>query len=206
MKRTQCNKETLAHNGAGDMKPGIREATSIDRVSCWTDRFITVDREIRLISLFGSATRVKTLTAILLKGEAVYLHECWGSPGGLGFMRSNRKMKALTRQLGRGVAHCLLFTPDYLVPEGEFADRLFFGDSLKDILHKFFYAAQKRYSTPFIEAWAEWLWEQMVQALEISSLGFNRVQGIKFLDEQDLEERLFEAGSPLCAGGMVVNG
>ena len=188
------------------MNKAIREVTSIDRVSCWTDRFITVDREIRFISLFGSSTRVKTISAIIVKEEVVYLPECWTSPTGLGFMRSKRKMKVITRQLARGVTHCLLYVPDYLVPEGEFAEKIFYGDSMEQILHKFFYAAQKRYSTPFIPAWTEWLWDQMAQTLEINALGFNQVEGIKFLDENDLEERLFEAGSPLSAGGIAVNG
>jgi hypothetical protein len=188
------------------MYEAIRKVTSIDAVSCWTDRFITVGRELRFISLFGTPTRVKTITAIILKEEVVYLHECSSSPNGLGFVRSKRKMKAITRQLARGMTHCLLYVPDYLVPEGEFAEKIFYGDSMDQIHHKFFYAAQKRYSTPFIPAWTEWLWDQMAQTLEINALGFNQVEGIKFLDENDLEERLFEAGSPLSAGDMVVNG
>ena len=188
------------------MYEALRKVTSIDTVSCSTNRFIAVDRKLRFISLFGTPTRVKTITAIILKEEVVYLHEYGNSPNGLGFVRSKRKMKAITRQLARGMTHCLLYVPDYLVPEGEFAEKIFYGDSMEQILHKFFYAAQKRYSTPFIPAWTEWLWDQMAQTLEINALGFNQVEGIKFLDENDLEERLFEAGSPLSAGGIAVNG
>ena len=40
------------------MNKAIREVTSIDRVSCWTDCFITVGREIRFISFFGSSTNI----------------------------------------------------------------------------------------------------------------------------------------------------
>lgn len=190
------------------MKQAIRTVTSIERVSCWTDRFITIGREIRLISLFGTSTRVKTLTAIIIKGEAVYLHECWRSPGGLGVMRSDRKIKAFTRQLARGVMHCLLFVPDYLVPEGEFAEKTFYGDSREQLLHKFFYAAQKRYSTPLLPEWSEWLLENMehIGQNEIEALGFDQVLNCKFLEEADLEARLFEAGSPLIPGDIAVNG
>jgi hypothetical protein len=188
------------------MDKAIREVRSIDRVSCWTDRFIAVDRELRFISLFGSSTRVKTITAIILKGEIVYLQQCWTGENAFAVERSTRGVKAITRQMARGVTHCLLYTPDYLVPEGEFAEKIFYGDSMEQIYQKFFYAAEKRYSTPFLPDWTEWLWDQMAQTVEINALGFNQVQGIKFLDENDLEERLFEAGSPLSAGGIALNG
>jgi len=189
------------------IKERVRTVTSIDRVSCWTDRFITVGREIRFISLFGTSIRVKTITAIIIKGEAVYLHECWRSPGGLGVTRPDRKIKAITRQLARGVMHCLLYVPDYLVPEGEFAEKTFYGDSKEQILEKFFYAAQKRYSTPLLPAWSEWLMDQMLQVDEIESLGFKQVEGVQFLEEENLETILFEdAGSPLSVGAIAVNG
>lgn len=188
------------------MNAAIREVRSIDTVSCWTDKFITVGKEIRFISLFGSSTRVKTVTAIIIKGEIVYLQECWSGKNHFGVKRADRQMKALTRQLSRGVTHCLLYTPDYLVPEGEFAEKIFYGDSIEQIHQKFFYAAEKRYSTPFLPSWTEWLYGQMAQTEEINALGFNQVQGIKFLDEQDLEDRLFDAGSPLNANGIAMNG
>lgn len=182
----------------------IREVRSIDTVGCRTDRYITVGREIRFISLFGSSTRVNTIKAIILKGEIVYLQDCWTGRNHLAVTRANRQLKAMTRQITYGVAHCLLYAPDYLAPEGEFAEKIFFGDSKEQILEKFYYVAQNRYSTPFMTAWAEWLLRQMEQTEEINALGFNQVLGIKFLEENDLEERLFEAGAPLSADDIAI--
>lgn len=189
------------------MSAAIKEVKSIDAVSCWTNRFITVGGEICFISLFGTSTRVNTIRAIILKGEVVYLQNCWTGKSRSKAERSSHQVKCLTRQLARGVTHCLLYTPDYLVPEGECPQKIFYGDSQEQILHKFFYAAQKRYSTPLLPAWSEWLLESMehVVQTEIIALGFNQVLGCKFLEEEDLEARLFEAGSPLSSGDIAVN-
>ncbi|MFA5183586.1 MAG: hypothetical protein WC405_19945 [Syntrophales bacterium] len=188
------------------MNEAIREVKSIDSVSCWTNRFISVGGEIRFISLFGSSTRVNTIRAIILKGEVVYLQNCWTGKNRSKVKRSSHQVKCFTRQLARGVNHCLLYTPDYLVPEGEFAEKIFYGDSIEQIQQKFFYASEKRYSTPLLPTWTEWLWDQMAQAEDIDALGFNLVRSVEFLEENDLEERLFEAGSPLIAGGIAMNG
>ena len=77
---------------------------------------------------------------------------------------------------------------------------------MEQIFEKFFYAAQTRYTTPLLPAWTEWLWEQMERTEAINALGFNLAIAIRFIDECDLEERLFETGSPLGAGDIAMNG
>lgn len=188
------------------MNKNVKEVKSIDHVGCWTDRFITDDDTIYLMSLFGSSTRVNTLKAIILKGEPVYLQDCWTWKNRSKVQRVHGELKSMTRQLARGVAHCLLYAPDYLLPEGDEPQKIFSGDSMEQIFEKFFYAAQTRYTTPLLPAWTEWLWEQMDQAEAINALGFNLAIAIRFIDECDLEERLFETGSPLGAGDIAMNG
>jgi hypothetical protein len=45
----------------------------------------------------------------------------------------------------------------------------------------------------------------MLPVQKINFFGFNRVQGLQFVEEQNLESMLFEAGSPLSAD-LAVNG
>lgn len=181
----------------------IREVRSIDTVRCWTDRYITVGGEICMISLFGTQTRVNTIRAIILKGEQLYLQDLWTWKNASPVKRADKQLKAINRQMSPGVAHCLIYAPDYLDPKEAFGEKIFFGDSVEQVLGKFFFVAQKRYSTPFLPAWTEWLWNEMEHTGNISALGFNEVLGVKFPDEADLEPRLFEAGAPL-SGGCVI--
>jgi hypothetical protein len=191
-----------------EMATKIKEVKSLDHFGCWSDGFITLDGWILLLSLFGSSTRVNAIKAVILKGEPVYLQELWTGENRIQAQRPSHKVQSWTRQLARGTTHCLLFTPDYLSPEGKFHQKLFYGDSQEQLMEKFFYAAQQRYSTPLMPDWTEWVLGQMLQTQEINALGFNQVMGVQFLEEAELEERLFEAGSPLNAGdiGVAANG
>lgn len=180
----------------------VKEVKSLDHFGCWTDGFITVEGWIMLLSLFGTATRVNAIKAVILKGEPVYLQDLWTGKNRIQAKRPSNQVKSWTRQLARGTTHCLLYTPDYLSPEGKFHQKLFYGISQEQVMEKFFYAAQQRYSTPLTPEWTEWVLEQMPQVQEISSLGFNRVMGVQFLEEAELEERLFEVGSPLNIGDI----
>jgi hypothetical protein len=178
----------------------IREVRSIDTIRCWTDRYITVEGKICMISLFGTQTRVNTIRAIILKGETLYLQDLWTWKNASSVKRADKKLKAISRQLSPGVAHCVIYAPDYLDPKEAFAEKIFFGDSVEQVMGKFFFVAQKRYSTPFLPAWTDWLWNQMEHTVNINALGFNEVLGVNFPDEADLESRLFEAGAPLSGG------
>lgn len=184
------------------MKP-VREVRSIDSVGCWTDGYITIDKGIFMVSLFGSPARVNAIRAIILKGETVYLQDCWSFKNAFPVKRADKKLKAINRQLAPGVAHCLIYAPQYLEAKEASPEKILFGDSEKQILEKFFHVVQKHYSTPFLPAWTDWLLGQMEQMININALGFNQVLGLKFPEEEDLEARLFEAGAPLSGGGHV---
>ena len=184
----------------------IREVMSIDSVACWTDGYITVGQDICMVSLFGSTTRVNTMRAIILKGELVYLQDCWNYKNAWAVTRVDKKLKAINRQLAHGVAHCVIYAPVLLDPEEAFGKKIFFGDSVEKVQENFFYVAQKRYSTPFLPAGTQWLLSQMEPIENINALGFNQVLGVRFPEEEDLEARLFEAGSPLSGGGYAQGG
>jgi hypothetical protein len=184
----------------------IREVKSLDHFGCWTDRYIMVQGFIMLLSLFGTTTRVNAVKAVILKGETVYLQDCWTGKDRITAERSQHSVKTFNRQLAPGLTHSLLYVPDYLAPEGEYFQKIFYGDSQEQILHKFFYAAQKRYSTPLLPEWSEWLLDQMLPVQEIEFLGFRQAQCLQFLEEENLETCLFEAGSPLIPGDIAVNG
>jgi len=187
------------------MEINVKEVRSLDHVACWTDRFITVQGWICLLSLFGSATRVNTLKAIILKGEPVYLQNCWTWDERSQVQKPDVQVKTITRQVAPGVTHCLLYMPNYLIPNANGAQKVFWGDTLEQIFQKFFYVAQARYSTPLLPDWTEWLWDQMLQVQDINALGFDKVVGVQFLEEAELEERLFEAGAPLGEDVIAVN-
>ena len=56
------------------MAINVREVKSLDHFGCWTDRYIVLNDQIMLLSLFGTATRVNALKAVILKGEVeIYL-------------------------------------------------------------------------------------------------------------------------------------
>jgi hypothetical protein len=56
-----------------------------------------------------------------------------------------------------------------------------------------------------LPAWTEWLWGLMEPDQEINTLGFPQVKGVYFLEEEELEARLFEAGSPLHDSEACLN-
>jgi hypothetical protein len=187
------------------MERKVKEVKSLEHFGCWTDRYITVEGFIMLLSLFGSATRVNGVKAVIAKGETVYLQDCWTGKHRIKAQRPSYSVKSWTRQLAVGVTHSLLYVPDYLAPEGKYFQKIFYGDSREQILEKFFYAVQKRYSTPLLPEWSQCLLVQMLPVQKINFFGFNRVQGLQFVEEQNLESMLFEAGSPLSAD-LAVNG
>lgn len=182
----------------------VREVRSIDTVTCGTDGYLTIDKEIYLISLFGSQTRVNTVRAIILKGETVYLQDLWTWKNATPVKRADKKLKTVNRQLAPGVAHCLVYAPNYLEAKEPSEEKIFFGDSDEQLMEKFFQAAQMRYTTPFLPEWRDWLYGQMGKIPNINAMGFNQVLGVKFHDEADLEARLFEAGAPLSGGGYAI--
>jgi hypothetical protein len=189
------------------MERKVREVKSLDHFGCFTDRYIIREGVIILLSMFGTATRVNALKAVILKGDAVDLQDCWTGKHRSGVVRPPvQQVKTLTRQLAQGVTHCLLYVPDYLEPEGNYPRKVFYGDSQEQLMEKFFYAAQKRYSTPLLPAWTEWLWDEMAQVEEIDVLGFNKARGVEFLEEEELEALLLDRGSPLMSGDIAANG
>jgi hypothetical protein len=189
------------------MERKVKEVRSLEHFGCWTDRYIIVAGEIYLLSLFGSPTRVNAIKAVITKGDPVYLQDCWTGKRRIKAQRPSRAVKSWTRQLAAGVTHSLLYAPDYLAPAGNYPRKIFYGDSREQVMEKFFYAAQRRYSTPLLPEWSGWLWENMEQVVpaDIKSWGCNQVLGCKFLEEANLEARLFEAGSPLSAD-LAANG
>lgn len=193
------------------MTKNIKQVLSPDHVGCFTDRYlIGVDersnKKIYLISLFGTKTRVDAIKATILNGQVVLIQDCWidSWSGAFQVLKIQWSYRTITRQLAPGVAHCLIFTPALLVPESKSYERVFWGESQDEILKKFFYAAQKYYSTPLLPEWTEWLWEEMMTC-ELESFGFKLAVAIKFCDQKFLETRLFEAGSPIEDGSMAVN-
>jgi hypothetical protein len=146
------------------------------------------------------------MRAIILKGELVYLQDCWNYKNASAVTRVDQKLKTINRQLAHGVAHCVIYAPALLDLEEAFGKKIFFGDSVEKVQENFFYVAQKRYSTPFLPAWTQWLLSQMEPIENINALGFNQVLGVRFPEEEDLEARLFEAGSPLSGGGYAQGG
>ncbi|MBW1987603.1 MAG: hypothetical protein JRI50_10360 [Deltaproteobacteria bacterium] len=193
------------------MTKNIKQVLSPDHVGCFTDRYlIGVDersnKKIYLISLFGTKTRVDAVKATILCGQAVFIQNCWteGWAEHSQVRKTYWQYRTITRQLAPGVAHCLIFTPALLVPESKSYERVFWGESQEEILKKFFYAAQKYYSTPLLPEWTEWLWNEMDQ-IDIEFLGFKLAVGVKFYAESFLETRLFEENSPIAAEAASVN-
>lgn len=193
------------------MDKNIKQVLCPDHVGCYTDRYLigtdsNSKKRIYLISLFGTKTRVDAVKATILNGQAVFIQDCWtkGWTRHFQVLKTQWSYKTITRQLAPGVVHSLIYAPALLVPESKSDERIFWGESQDEILKKFFYAAQKYYSTPLLPEWTGWLWEEMMTC-ELDSFGFNLAVAIKFCDQKFLETRLFEAGSPIEDGSLAVN-
>jgi len=182
------------------MDSKIMQVLSYMGVGCYTDAYVLgLDEEIYLISLFGSPSRVQAMQAAILKGDTVYIQEA-GSISWDSRQRAERftgKMQAWSRRLAPDVAHSLLCAPAVLKPEPDHTSegKVFYGD-LEEVQRRFFHAAQQHYSTPLLPEWTAWLWDEMTTE-PLPVLGFEQAYLVKFLDQQMLEQRLFEYGAPL---------
>lgn len=182
------------------MDKEIKQVMAPASVGCFTDGYLLDDEEIYLISLFGTPTRVNAIKAAILQGDKLYVQPCWSQDWKQRqWLRKHRQFTVLNRKLAPHVAHSLLFAPQLLNPEDSSNQKVFFGASMKAIYRKFFYAAQKYYSTPLLPEWTEWLWEEM-EVLSLTAMGFDQAFMVRFCNEEFLEKRLFEYGSPIYRG------
>jgi|GEM_PF-2795054 len=182
------------------MTANIRQVLNYMSVGCYTDAYVLgLEEEIFLISLFGSPSRVQAIQAAILKGDAVYIQETgtiiWDSR-----QRAKRytgKMQVWNRRLAPDVAHGVLCAPAVLKPEPDHTgEKVFYGADLEEVQRRFFHAAQQHYSTPLLPEWTAWLWDEMTTE-PLPVLGFEQAYLVRFIDQNILEQRLFEYGAPL---------
>lgn len=182
-----------------DIKNDIHQVLT-GTVGCYTDGYLidADEKEIVLISLFGTPSRVTAVRASILVGDSVYVEPCWNTDWQQRqwAKRDKKKpFKSLNRKLAPNVAHSMIYAVNLFKPE-EHSEKVFFGKDMEEIQRKFFAAAQQYYSTPLLPEWTDWLWQEM-QPESLKVLGFDLGYKVCFCNEAQIEIKLFEGGSPI---------
>lgn len=169
-------------------------------VGCYTDGYLIDEdeKEISLISLFGTPSRVTAVRASILIGDRICVEPCWNMDWQQRQWASRNKQqpfKTISRKLAPNVAHSLMYA-DNLKPDNQCGQIILFGKDMEEIHRKFFAAAQEQYSTPLLAEWTDWLWEEM-QPENLKTLRFALGFKVFFCKEDQIENRLFEIGSPI---------
>lgn len=182
-----------------DIKHDIQQVWA-GTVSCYTDGYLIdeVEKEISLISLFGTPSRVTAVRASILVGDRICVEPCWNMDWQQRqWVKRNKSQpfKTFSRKLTPNVAHSLMYA-DNLKADNQSGQLILFGNDMEEIHRKFFAAAQQQYSTPLLAEWTDWLWEEM-QPESLKTFGFELGFKVCFKEEKFLEQRLFEDGSPI---------
>ena len=119
-----------------------------------------------LVSLFGRPGLVKAIGAGFLTGKDVYVN-------GVSVTRPGNTLQAVTSNLDDGLAHKVIFAPEFFTGENR---RILVGEDRKSA----FQLLDSAVSTPLKEEWSDFLWEAVFTPSRL--IGFGQVNG-KDLDE-----------------------
>jgi len=162
---------------------------------CYSNALIVrrSDREYQgcLLSLIGSPSHVKAMSALIYSGEAVCrVSDNNDESADLRFSGSIRTCR--TRKIGEVVNKVLVATG---FNESSLHATVF-GPDLPTVQERAFRRVDFATTIPLKPQWQEWLWEKMISPEKLYSFGnedFQEAYLVNIPDDETLEKRLLEA-------------
>jgi hypothetical protein len=154
-----------------------------------------------LMSLVGTAANIKTMSALLYKGEEIRLSEK-NDPdyqqGGLrcGFIH-NSMTTCRTRKIGETINKIMIH--DSYVSSGKGGlTAVIFGPDMSTVQERAFLRLDAATTIPLKPQWQSWLWDEVMQPEKLLSFGGEDLQQaylITWPNDDVLQERVLEAVS-----------
>jgi len=130
--------------------------------ACYADAAI-YDEEIEVVyfvSLFGRPGVVRAIGAAILQGEYVRI-------GNTSVKRPSSSLKSMTQNLGDGLCHKIILSPDYFVGSSAYLGRILVGEDKA----RAFQFLDSIVSTPLKAEWAETLWDKVFEPRSLTGFG-----------------------------------
>lgn len=154
-----------------------------------------------LMSLVGTAANIKTMSALLYKGEEIRLSEKDDQDyqyGGIrcGFQR-NCMQTCRTRKIGETV-NKILIHESYVSSEDGGLAAVIFGRDMSTVQERAFLRLDAATTIPLKPQWQSWLWDEVMQPEKLLSFGGEELRHaylITWPSDAVLQERVLEAVS-----------